>query len=107
MTPIFCDTVCISNGGATTWEVIYNRLDDEHPKITVTRATADSIRSSGLQFKDVAYYFLHRIGARAKILPYMDMIRWVVKNLTIQDRQFRNSRNELMVSFRAEDMKKM
>jgi hypothetical protein len=107
MAPIFSDTVCSADGGATTWEVIYNRLEDERPKITVTRATTDSTKPSGLQFKDASCSFLHRIGARAKILPYTDMIRWVVENLIIEDRQFKNSRMELMGSFRAEDLKKM
>ena len=37
----------------------------------------------------------------------MDMIRWVVENLTIEYRKFRNSRMELMGSFRSEDIKKM
>lgn len=63
----------------------------------------DSIKPSGVQFKDVAYSFPHRIGARAKILPYIDIIRWVVENLTIEDRQFKNSRMEHMGSFKAED----
>jgi len=107
MDPIFSSTVYIFDGGATSWEVIYNRLEDEHPNIIVTRATTNSTRPSGLQFKDVVYSFLHRIGARAEILPYTNMIRWVVENLTIEDRQFRNSRNKLIGSFRAEDMKKM
>lgn len=68
MAPIFSDTVCSSDGGATTWEVIYNRLEDERPKITITRATTDSIRPSRLQFRDTACYFLHRIRAWDKIL---------------------------------------
>lgn len=104
MAPISSVTVYSSNEGETTWEVIYNRLEDERPKITITRTTINSTRPLGLQFKDVSCSFLHRIGARAKILPYMDMILWVVENLTIEDRQFRNSRNEVMGSFRAEDM---
>lgn len=37
----------------------------------------------------------------------MDMIRWVIENLIIEDRQFRNSRMELIGLFRAEDLKKM
>jgi len=90
MSPIFSNTVCNADGGATSWEVIYNRLEDEHPKITITRATTDSIRPSGLQFKDAACSFLHKIGARAKILPFIDMISWVVENCTIEDRRFRN-----------------
>lgn len=107
MSTIFSNKVCNANGGATAWEVIYNRIEDEHPKVTVTNMMVDSIKPSGLQFKDVSYYFLQKIGAREKFLPYTDMIRWVVENLTIEDRQFRNSRMELMGSFKEEDLKKM
>ena len=53
MSPILSDTVCSTNGEATTWEFIYNRLEDEHPKIIVVKATIDSIKPSGVQFKDV------------------------------------------------------
>ena len=107
MSPIFFDIVCSANGGVTTWEVIYNRLEDKRPKITVIKATNDSIKPSVVQFKDAASSFLHRIGARAKILPYTDMIRWVVENLNIEDMKFRNSKMELMGSFKAEDLKQM
>ena len=49
MAPIFVDIVCNVVGGTTAWEVIYNRLEDECPKIIVTRATTDSTRPLGLQ----------------------------------------------------------
>ena len=107
MAPIFSDIVCSSDGRGTTWEVIYNRLEDDRPKITVTRETTDSTRPSRLQFKDVSCSFPYRIGTRAKILPYMDMIRWVIESLIIEDRKIKNSIMELVGSFRAEDLKKM
>jgi len=37
----------------------------------------------------------------------MDMIGWVIENLIIEDKQFKNSRKELIGSFRVEDLKKM
>jgi len=107
MTPIFSAIVCDATRCATTWDVIYKMLEDEHPKIIVMRATTDSTRSSGLQCKDTSCSFLHRIRARAKILPYTDMVRWVIENLIIEDRKFNNSIMELIGSFRAEDLKKM
>jgi len=69
----------------TPWEVMYNRLEDKPPKITIIEAKNDPIKLVGVQSKDVAYSFPPKIGARAKILPYIDMIRWVVKNLSIED----------------------
>jgi len=107
MSPIFVDIVWSVNGGAMAWEAIYNRLEYERHKIIVTKATVDSIKPSRVQFKYVACSFLHRIGARAKILPYTDMIIWVVENISIEDRQFRNSKMDLMGSFKAEDLKQM
>lgn len=86
MAPIFANTICDATGGTTTWEVIYNRLEDEHPKITVTRVTTNSKRPSKLQCRDASCSLLHRIVARDKILPYRDMIRWVIENLIIEDR---------------------
>jgi len=35
------------------------------------------------------------------------MIRWVVEKLSIEDRQFKNSKMELMGSLKAEDLKQM
>ena len=35
------------------------------------------------------------------------MVRWVVEILTIEDKKFRNSRMELMGSFKAKDLKQM
>jgi len=91
----------------TAWEVIYNRLEDKRPKITIIEAKNDSIKPVGVQSKDVAYSFPPKIGARARILPYTHMIRWVVKNLNTEDMQFMKSKMELMGSFKAEDLNKM
>lgn len=107
MLSIFVDKVCNADGGATVWEVIYNRIEDERSEVTITKAKKDSIQPSAVQFRDVACSFLHRIGARAKILPYMDMIRWVVENVNIEYRQFKNSNMELMVSFKVDDLKQL
>jgi len=41
MSSIFADMVCSTDGAATGWEVIYNRLEDEHHKITIIKATND------------------------------------------------------------------
>lgn len=61
MSPIFADIVCSADGEAMTWEVIYNRLEDKRPKITVTKETTNSIKPSRVKFKDVVCSFLHII----------------------------------------------
>jgi len=48
ISPIFSDTVCTADGGATAWDVIYSRLEDEHPKIIVVKAMDDSIKPLGV-----------------------------------------------------------
>lgn len=69
MAPIFANKIYDAARGATTWEVIYNRLEDKHPKIIVMRATTGSTKPSGLKCRDASYSFLHRIGAREKSSP--------------------------------------
>jgi len=74
----------------------YNWLEDEWAEVTISKEILDSIQPSIVKFRDVAFSFLHRIRERAKILPYTDVIRWVVENVNIEDRQFKNSNMELM-----------
>lgn len=69
MAPIFADTICDAYGGTTSYEAIYNRLEDEHPKITIMRAATGLTKPSRPQCKDASCSFFHWIGARAKILP--------------------------------------
>lgn len=38
-------------------------------------------------YSDVANSFLHRIVARPRILPYIDMVLWVVENLSSVERK--------------------
>lgn len=64
MAPIFVDTVYDVAGGEIDWEVICNRLNDEDPKITITKATVDWKKPLGPQCGDAPCSFLHRIGAR-------------------------------------------
>lgn len=107
MLSTFADIVCGADGGTMAWEVIYISLEDEWHKITITKVKMDSLKPSGVKFKDVSCSFLQKIGERAKILPYTDIIRWVVEKLSIEDRQFRKSKRYLMRSFKVEDLKQI
>ena len=107
MLPIVLDNVCTADGGATKWQAIYTILEDEEPEVVEVKATVDDATPSNLQFKDIACSFLHRIAARATLLPYTYMIRWVLDNSKIKDRQLRTAKNEILGSFRAEDLKAM
>lgn len=44
MAPIFLDMVYNIEKGAIAWEVIYKMLEDECLKVTITKATANSIK---------------------------------------------------------------
>ena len=107
MAPIVSDTVCTADGGATKWQVIYTILEDEEPEVVEVTTNADDATPSNLQFKDIACSFLHRIAARATLLPYNDMIRWVLDNSIIKDRQLITCKDEILGSFRPEDLKIM
>lgn len=55
----------------------------------------------------VANSFLHIIVARPKILPYIDMIRWVIDNLDITDRLFLTPKKKIIGSFKVEYLRKI
>ena len=52
-------------------------------------ATAGSQGSFEASVADLACSFLHRIAARPKILPYTDMVKWVLDNVDIKNREFK------------------
>ena len=107
MSPIVSDIVCTTDGGATKWQAIYTILDDEEPEVVEVKAIIDDARPSNLQFKDIACSFFHRIAARATLLPYTDMIRWLLDSSIIKDRQLITAKNDILVSFRAKYLKVM
>lgn len=50
---------------------------------------------------------MHRITARPKILPYIDMVIWIIDNLNIGDNKFLINRGMMICSFKFEDLKLM
>ena len=45
--------------------------------------------------------------AQPKIVPYTDMVKWIIDNLNIAERKFQNSRETIIGCFKAEDLHKM
>ena len=94
-----------------TWENVYNLIEKEKPRVIVPKATVpneeDSESDSETQLSALANSFLHRVAARANIFPYYDVIRWVIDNVTIQNRTFVSASGSVSGSFRAEDIKAM
>ena len=68
---------------------------------------AGSQRSSEASLEELACSFLQRIAARPKIIPYTDMIKWILDNAGMNNRQFKVQGHELIRSFAAQDLKLM
>ncbi len=69
---------------------MYSQLEEENPRVMEVKATTDSRGSSKASITKLACSFLHRIVARPKILPYTDMVNWLLDNANITNRQFKS-----------------
>lgn len=107
MVPLFSDTTWNKDGGTTSWEATYNLLDEENTRVLETKATTDVEDSSEDFYFEAACSFLHKIVVRPKLLPYMDMVRWIIDNVDILDRTLRNFRHEFMGSFTPDNLCRM
>ena len=103
MTPLFTDTTCSREGGTSTWEAMYNILE-EKPGIMETKVTVDGCDSSNASMLEIASSFLHRIAARQKIIPYTNMVKWVIDEADISDRQFRTRSQRVMIYFTPDNL---
>ena len=74
---------------------MYSLLEEENPKIMEVTATVGSHGSFEASITEVACTFLHRIAARPKILPYTDMVKWILDIMDIRDKQFKTQGQEL------------
>lgn len=107
MIPLFFDTTCRKDRGAMTWEAMYNMLEEENPRPLVIKARDDAQESSDTSYFETTCSFLHRIGMSPKILPYTDMVKWVIDDVDVLDKTFRNQRQEVMGSFSPENLRLM
>jgi len=107
MVLLFFDTMCSKDLGTTTWEAIYNLLEEEHPRPLKTKATTDSQESSNASYFEMACSFLHCIAIQPKIMQYTDMVKWVIDEEDIADQTFRNHTQEVMGSFSADNLRIM
>jgi len=98
MTPLYTDTACNRDVGIATWEGMYNLFKEENPRVMEVEATAGSYSSSEASVTELAYSFLHQIAVRPKILPYTDMVKWILDSADIRNRQFKTQGQELTES---------
>ena len=103
---LISDTTCLGLG-KSSWESIYNLIEVEEPEEMEEEATADSNNESKGTLKELAYSYLHRIAARAKVLPYTDVVRWVVEKIPTIDRTFSKVDGKIFGSFKPKDPRQM
>lgn len=107
ITPLYTDTACNKEAGITTWEGMYNLLEEENPRVMEVTATAGQHGSSDASSIELACSFLHRIAARPRILPYTDMVKWVLDSTDIMNKNFKTQGQELISSFTPQYLKLM
>lgn len=88
MVLLYTDMACNRDAGISMWEGMYNLLEEENPRVMEVAATAGSNSSFEASITELSCSFLHRIAARPKILPYTDMVKWILDNTDIRNRQF-------------------
>lgn len=107
MIPIFSDTTCSRDGGTSTWETIYDLLEEEKPRPLVAKATTGVHVSSDASYLKTESSFLHCIATRPKIIPYINMVKWIIDVVDFSDKEFNNSRQGIMGSFSADSLRLM
>ena len=107
MSPLFSDTACNKDCGSSSWETMYKLFEVENPKLITIVSTTGSTSTSGMTYFNVACLFVHKVATRPKILPYTDMVKWVIYLLSIDDIKFKYSKGENIGSFRAEYLQAM
>ena len=107
MTPLFLDTTCSKYVGTSTWGTIYNILEEEELRLLETNITVDGRDSSNASIFEMACSFLHRIATRPKIIPYTYMVKWVIDEVDISDREFKTRSQEVMGYFSPDNLRLM
>jgi len=103
MLALFSDTICTKDYGHSSWEAMYKFFEES--KVTQrTMIVDDTILVSNITSSDVANFFLHRIAATPRLLPYIDMVRWVVDNLSIFYWRIITSKHTVIGYFTNEDL---
>jgi len=98
MTPLFTDTICTREAGIPTWEGMYRLLEEENLIVKEVTVTTDGRGSSEASLMELACSFLHDIAARLKILPYTDMVKWIIDHAIIYNREFKTRNQEVIVT---------
>ena len=105
--PLLFDTTSNKDGGTTSWEAMCNLLEEEKPRVLVTKSITNAEVTSEAYYFEATCSFLHRNVARPKTFPYTDMVIWIIDNVDISDRKFKNSKHKVMGSFTPDNLRRM
>lgn len=103
---LISDTMCLGLGN-TSWESIYNLTKVEEPEELFEEAMDDSTDKFEGTLKELACSFLHRIAVRAKVLPFIDVVIWVVEKIPVTNRTFCTTDGRIFDLFKPDDLRKM
>ena len=71
----------------------------------VTKTTTNGHASLDASIFEMACSFLHYIAARPKIILYTYMVKWIIDQVDVLDREFKNTTHEVMVSFSRDNLR--
>ena len=104
MPPFFSNTTCTTDFECSSWEEIYKLFEEEEPKVVMRQVMMpdDTTSASKTTWVDVANSHIHRILAQPKIMPYTDLVKWLIDGVNIADRTFITPRTRTLIgSFKA------
>lgn len=107
MEHLYTDTTCNRDAGISMWEGMYRLLEEENPRIMKVTTVLDSHGYFKASLEELACSLLNRIASSPKIVPYTDMIKWILDNREMKNRQFKIQGQGLIGSFAAQDLKLM
>jgi hypothetical protein len=81
------------------WSEIYKFIEDDFFK--------DEYESNVDDIEDIKKSILHRITSKIPILPYYDMLRWIISHTDISTYSIVNSSHKVIGSFRPKDIYNM
>ena len=73
-------------------------------RILETNVIVERQDSSDASMLEIACSFLHRIATRLKIIPYIDIVKWVIDEADISDREFRTRSQGVIRSFTSNNL---
>ena len=81
------------------WSKIYKFIEDGE--------LTDEYESDVDDLVDIKKSILHKVSSRLSILPYYDMVRWIISNTNVFTCTISNSSCQIVGSFRPDDISNM